>query len=244
MAAAAAIGLADLAPLDVRVLLGGPDVDLMIGLGKVQSLLFAFMGMGTAGLCPNFRQRRESGQLEVFESSEYLVLAGLEAAARDIPFMPTRSGLGTDVVNRSNTPYRVTECMFTGQRLVAVPAINVDLAILHVNEADRRGNCLVYGDIFGDYLLARAAPRKVWVTAERIVDELPPLDARMSGTFVSRLLVAGVVHAPGGSDFTAAFPDRMEDGQALRAYQQNATDREWLASYARDLTKRVEGAAA
>jgi glutaconate CoA-transferase subunit A len=242
MAAAAAIGLSTLQPLDVRVLLGGPDIDLMIACGKVKSLLFAFMGMGAVGLCPNFRQARERGNLEVFESSEYLVLAGLEAAARDVPYMPTRSGLATDVLNRVNTPYREIACVFTNEPLVAVPALYIDIAVLHVNEADRRGNCMIYGDVFGDYLLARAAPRRVWVTAERVVDELPPVDRRPQGTFISRLLVAGVIHAPGGSDFTPTYPDRLRDSAAMADYQKNACGEGWSHNYAIDLLARVKGA--
>jgi glutaconate CoA-transferase subunit A len=245
LAAAAAIGLATGDPLDVRVLLGGPEVDLLIGRGRVRSLLFAFMGMGPSGLCPNFRRAREEDTgLEAFESSESLVLAGLTAAARDLPFVPVRAGLGTDVLTRPNTPYRTITCPFTGDPLVAVPAINVDLAVLHVNVADVRGNCLVYGDIFGDYLLARAANKKVWVTAEQVVDELPPIGRRPHNTFLSRLMVAGVIPAPGGSCFTSTFPDRMADDMGLLDYQRNATDPVWLERYCRDLLKRVEGEAA
>ena len=243
MAAAAAIGLSDLGPRDVRVLLGGPEVDLLIGRGKVASLLFAFMGLGSLGLCPNLRRAREQGELSIYESSEYLVLAGLEAAARDVPYLPTRSGLGTDVLNRPNTPYRQISCVFTGEPLVAVPALDIDVAVIHVNEADKRGNCVIYGDIFGDYLLARAAARRVWVTAERLVEELQPIDTRPQGTFISRLLVAGVISAPGGSDFTATYPERLGDMQAMAEYQQNACDDAWLLAYASNLMKRVKGEA-
>jgi glutaconate CoA-transferase subunit A len=123
--------------------------------------------------------------------------------------------------------------------LVAVPALHVDVAVLHVNEADRRGNCMIYGDVFGDYLLARAAPRRVWVTAERVLDELAPIDTRLQGTFISRLLVAGVIHAPGGSDFTSIFPDRVGDSAAMAQYQKSACDEDWLHNYATDLLDRV-----
>jgi glutaconate CoA-transferase subunit A len=232
MAAAAAIGLSSVEPLDLCVLLGGPEVDVLIGMGKVRRLHFAFVGLGPIGLAPNFRRARENGGLEVIEASEYLILAGLEAAARGVPFLPTRSGLGTDILTRSNTPYREFACPLTGQPLVAVPALDIDVAVFHVNIADRLGNCLIFGEVFADHLLARAAKR-VWVTAERVVDELPALDSRPAATFISRIWVSGVVVAPDGAGFTGVFPDRPQDLAAAAAYRRSATDGVWLASFAK-----------
>jgi len=230
MAAVAAIARSDLGPFDLDVFLGGPDVDLLIGYGKVRRLKFAFMGIGPLGLLPNFRAARESGGLEVVESSEYLILAGYEAAAHSVPFMPTRSGLGTDVLTRPNTPYREIACPLTGEPLVAVPASKIDIAIVHVNVADRRGNCLVYGDPFVDELLSRAAG-SVWVTAESVVDRLPPLDERPAHTFISRVWVAGVVEAPGGAGFTGTYPVSLVDLDAAADYQAHALDPRWRDGY-------------
>jgi glutaconate CoA-transferase subunit A len=224
MSAAAAIGLSDAPGRKFYSLLGGPEIDLLIGLDAL-------------GLAPNFRRAREAGLLAAVESSEYLVLAGLEAAARGVPFLPTQSGLGTDLL-RAGAPFRTFLCPLTGQTLVAAPAINPDLAIIHVNVADVRGNAVIYGDASADFLLARASKR-VWVTADAVVEELPRIDRRPHGTFIPRLFVDGVVHSVGGADFTGTFPNYPADFEIALEYQQHATDREWLEKYAHAVVARA-----
>lgn len=239
MAAAAAIACSNVEPRSIQALLGGPEVDMLIGCDKVRDLHFAYVGLDSVGLAPNFRARRESGSLEVVEGSEYLVLAGLEASARGVPFLPTHSGLGTDVLTRPNSPYRTFSCPLTGQLLVAVPAMRPDVAVLHVNIADRRGNAVINGEVFADFLLARAA-RRVWLTTEVLVDVLPPIDQRPHGSFIPRLFVSGVVLSPGGADFTGTFPDYPIDYLAAEAYRDNATDDAWLREYASRLLAKSE----
>lgn len=231
MSAAAAVGLSDVSARSLCSLLGGPEVDLLIGCGKVRDLHFAYVGLDSIGLAPNFRKARESGSLDVIESSEYLVLAGLEASARGVPFLPTHSGLGTDVLTRPNSPYRTFPCPLTGETLVAAPAMRPEVAVVHVNVADRRGNAVIHGEVFADFLLARAAQR-VWLTTETLVDVLPPLDQRLHGAFIPRLFVDGVVLSPGGADFTGIFPDYPVDHEAAIEYRDNATDEIWLRAYA------------
>jgi glutaconate CoA-transferase, subunit A len=230
LAAAAAMAASDLPAKKLCALLGGPEIDLLIGLDKVSELMFAYIGLDSVGLAPNFRRARERGLLSVTESSEYLFLAGLEASARGVPFLPTHSGLGTDVLTRPNSPYRTFTCPISSQTLVAAPALRPDLAVLHVNVADTRGNSVVYGDIFADGLLARAAG-SVWVTAESVVDELPPLDSRPAGSFIPRLLVEGVVEVARGAGFTGIYPDYPVDREVAEKYRDNATDRDWLTRF-------------
>jgi glutaconate CoA-transferase subunit A len=230
LAAAAAIAASDLPPVKLYALLGGPEVDLMIAFDKVADLTFAYLGLDSVGLAPNFRRAREQGSLPVTESSEYLFLAGLEASARDVPFLPTRSGLGTDVLTRPNSPYVTFSCPVSAQTLVAAPAIRPEVAVIHVNVADMRGNCVVYGEVFADFLLARAAG-SVWITAESVVDSLPPLDSRPAGTFIPRLLVDAVIEAPRGAGFTGIYPDYPVDYDAAEAYRDNAADRAWLSDF-------------
>lgn len=229
MAAAKAIAASKLEGLDLISYLGGPEVDLLLGLGKGKRLSFAFVGFDAYGLAPNFRQARESGTLEIVEYSEATMLAAFEAGAKRLPFLPTRFGLGTDLMTTPTTPFKVCLCPFTGEELVAVPAIVPDVAIVHVNEADRAGNAVIHSDAYCDPLIARAA-RKTFVTAERVVEELPSTHTRRS-TFISRLWVAGVVEAPGGAGMTALFPDYRFDLPRILEYQKRATDRVWLQSF-------------
>lgn len=243
MAAAAAIALSDVEPFSLQVLLGGPEVDLLIGTRKVRHLHFAYVGMDSVGLAPNFRMAREGEGLDVIEASEYLVLAGLEASARGVPFLPTHSGLGTDVLTRPNTPYRSFGCPLTGELLVASPALRPGVAIFHVNVADRRGNALIHGELFADFLLARASS-SVWITTEVLVDALPPIDQRSHGSFIPRLFVDGVVLSPGGADFTGIYPDYPVDFVAAEGYRDHAADPVWLREYLQQTLARSQKAAA
>lgn len=225
LAAAKAVGRSPLRDLGLVAFLGGPEVDLLIGLGKAARVHFAYVGLDTLGMAPNFRHAREHGDIEAVEASESLVLTGLEAAAKRLPFLPSRSGLGADLLSLSNTPFRRFACPITGADLVAVPALAPDVAFIHANEADRAGNAAIHGDAYADHLLARAAKR-VYVTAERIVERV---DA--TGTFVSRLWVTGVCDEPGGADFTSVYPKRRLDRRGAAEYAARAGNADWLRGY-------------
>jgi glutaconate CoA-transferase subunit A len=226
MAVAKAIAGSTLRDLRLITFLGGPEVDLLIGLGKVAWIHFAYVGLDNLGMAPNFRHAREHEALEAVESSESLVMTGLEAAARRLPFLPTRSGLGADLLQLPNTPFQRFACPLTEEELVAVPPLIPDVAFIHANAADRAGNAGITGDLYADHLLARAATR-TYVTAERIVDRLDRNDA-----LISRLWVTGVCHEPGGTDFTSLYPERRLDRARAAGYAAQATDPAWLRSYA------------
>ena len=228
IAAAAAIARSDLSNLDIASFLGGPEVDLLIGMGKVRRLHFAFVGFDAFGLAPNFRAARQRGELEIVEYSEGLMMTAYEAAAKRLPFLPSRFGLGTDIVGTPTSVFRQFSCPLTGEQLLAVPPLAPDVAIVHVNEADEMGNALIHSDAFADMLMVQAASRVI-LTAERIVDEIPG-ERRARSTFISRLWVDEVIEAPGGGGFSAVFPDYRFDLPKLLDYQKNATDRAWLTS--------------
>jgi glutaconate CoA-transferase subunit A len=229
MAAVKAIAASALTDIPVISYLGGPEVDLLIGLGKVRSLAFAFVGFDAYGLAPNFRKAREAGTLDVIEYSEATMLAAFEAAAKRLPFIPTRFGLGTAIMTTRSSPLKPFTCPISGETLVAVPALKPDIAIVHVNEADRAGNAVIHSDAFTDPLLVRAA-RKTFLTAERVVDRLPATQSRRS-TFISRMWVSGVIEAPRGAGLTVVYPDYGLDLPAVLEFQKHATDRAWLDSY-------------
>jgi glutaconate CoA-transferase subunit A len=229
MAAARAIAASAARDLDVVSLLGGPEVDLLVGAGKVRRLSFAFVGFDAFGLAPHFRRARESAAIEAVEYSEASMLAAFEAAAKRLPFLPTRFGLGTGIVDTPSAPFRRFACPITGEPLLAVPALAPEIAIVHVNEADHAGNAVIHGDGFADPVLVRAAAH-VFLTAERVVETLPRDHGRRS-TFISRLWVEGVIAAPGGGGFTAVYPDRPLDLPGVLDYQKRATDPAWLAAF-------------
>lgn len=233
MAVARALATADLDDLTVVTMLGGPETDLLIGAGKVRELRFAFVGFDAFGLAPHFRKAREAGSISVVEYSEATIIAAFEAAAKNLPFLPTRFGLDTDILTTPTAPFSTVICPFSGEELLAVPALCPDVAFIHANMADRHGNAVIIGDGYADPLLLQAA-KTVFVTAERIVDELPDDAATAGGTFLSRLWIEGVIEMPHGAGMTALYPEYRFDLAAILEYQKRATDPEWFSAWFRD----------
>src|SRR5436305_10984201 len=124
------------------------------------------VGLEARGLSPQARRVLESGEVACTEWSNYTLAVRLKAAAMGLPFLPARSLLGTDTFRYSAAC--VITCPFTGEKLVALPALYPDVAAVHVHEADRYGNCRVRGTTVADLDLARAA-KKLIVTCERLV---------------------------------------------------------------------------
>jgi glutaconate CoA-transferase, subunit A len=231
MTVAKAIAASGLRGMRAAVFLGGPEVDLLAGTGVIGSLHFAYVGFDLFGLAPNFRRARENGRLAIVEYSEGTCIAAFDAGAKRLPFMPTRFGLGTDILKTPTSPFVVFNCPITGEELVAVPALVPDVAFIHVNEADYAGNGLIVGDAFIDPVIARSA-RKVFLTAERVVERLSA-DRPGRATVISRMWVEGVCEAPGATGFTGIYPDRPIDVGAVVEYMRNATDPTWLERFVR-----------
>lgn len=234
LAACAALALRDV-PIELTTFLGGPDVDLLIGMGVVNRLQFAYVGMDALGLAPNFRRAREKGGLQVVEWTEAMYIAGVEAASRRVPFMPTVSGPGAELMDLPESPFVRFPCPLTGTTLTAVPAISPDVLLIHATQADHAGNVRIAGDGFLDPYLARAAKR-VLVTAESVVERLPD-DISDHETTLSRLWVTAVAEVPGGSGFTSSYPQSPVDYRRGTEYLTNARDRGWLEEFCRDLAK-------
>ncbi|MCX7700821.1 MAG: CoA transferase subunit A [Gemmataceae bacterium] len=124
------------------------------------------VGLEARGLSPHARRVMESGDVVVTEWTNYALAVRLQAAAMGVPFLPSKTMLGTDTFERSAA--RVIECPFTKERLVALPALSPDVAAIHVHESDVYGNCRIRGTTVADLDLARAA-RRVIVTCERLI---------------------------------------------------------------------------
>ena len=153
------------------------------------------VGLEARGLSAHARRVMESGQVEVAEWSNYTLALRYAAAAMGVPFVPARSLLGTDTL--AKCPAKEITCPFTGEKLVAVPALYPDAAAIHVHEADRYGNCRFAGTSVADIDLARAAKRVI-ITCERLVphDEMRRDPHR---TQIPFLCVDAVCEVPFGS---------------------------------------------
>jgi len=124
------------------------------------------VGLEARGLSPHARRVLESGTVEVCEWTNYALAVRLQAAAMGVPFLPSRTMLGTDTLAKSAA--KVITCPYTGRPLVALPALYPDVAAIHVHEADIYGNCRIRGVTVADLELARAAKRLI-ITCERLI---------------------------------------------------------------------------
>ncbi|MCX4232909.1 CoA transferase subunit A [Streptomyces sp. NPDC020707] len=203
---------------------GGPDVGMLAAAGRIRKLVAPFATLDSIPLEPHFRAARESGSLELMEIDEAMFMWGLRAAANRLPFLPVRAGIGSDVM-RVNPGLRTVTSPYedesTGVRetFVAMPALRLDAALVHVNRADRAGNGQYLGpDPYFDDLFCEAA-RTAYVSCERIVDTAELTKAAPPQTLlIKRLNVNGVVEAPGGAHFTSCVPDHDRDESFQRLY--------------------------
>ncbi len=202
---------------------GGPDVGLLCAAGKVKKLVYAFVSLDSIALEPHFRLARQSGKVEAMELDEGMFYWGLYAAGLRLPFMPNRAGIGSDVMRVNPSLKTVRSPYEDGEELVAVPALHLDVAVVHMNRADERGNGQFLGpDPYFDELFLMAAKRR-FMTCERIVRTE---DFAQEGSFhtlkINRMLVDGVVEAPHGAHFTSCTPDYPRDEAFLAAYAASA----------------------
>jgi glutaconate CoA-transferase subunit A len=168
---------------------------------------------------------------------------GLYAAALRLPFLPTRAGLGSDVM-RVNPGLRTVRSPYAdGEELVAVPALGLDLAVVHMNRADRRGDAQYLGpDPYFDDLFLKAARRR-FVTCERIVETEDLLaEGPVQTLLISRMLVDGVVEAPRGAHFTSCVPDYGRDEAFQRTYAASAASPEAWDEFRRRYLEGSEAA--
>jgi glutaconate CoA-transferase subunit A len=222
-----AILRSDLTDLTV-VSYGGPDVGLLCAAGKVRKLVYGFVSLDSIPLEPHFQAARTSGSVEAVEWDEGMVQWGLYAAATRLPFLPTRAGLGSDVERVNPTLKRVKD-PYDGEELLAVPALKLDAALVHLNVADERGNAAFHGpDLYFDDLFCQAAER-AYLSCERVVptEQLGDLTRRR----IARWMVHGVVEAPGGAHFTTCTPDYERDEPFQKAYAAAAKDPEAWAAF-------------
>ncbi|MFI7424609.1 CoA transferase subunit A [Nonomuraea sp. NPDC049684] len=204
---------------------GGPDVGMLCAAGKVRRVVAPFVTLDSIPLEPHFRAARQAGAVEFTEYDEGMFMFGLLAAAHRLPFLPTRAGLGSGVL-RVNPELRTVRSPYgDGEELVAVPALTMDVALVHLNRADARGNAQYLGpDPYFDDLYAKAAGR-CYVSCERLVDTADLLkEGPVQSLLISRSMVTGVVEAPGGAGFTSCEPDYGRDEERQRRYVEGGTD--------------------
>ncbi len=222
---------------------GGPDLGLLCAAGKVRRAIYAFASLDSIALEPHFRVAREAGQILDEPYDEGLLMLGLQAAAWNLPFLPSQVGLGSDLVTL-NPRLATVRSPFGAEELVAVPAIELDAALCHLHRADERGNAIFLGpDLFFDDLILHAARGHRYISVEKIVPTKALL--KEAGTElrlrVSRLMVDGVVERPGAAHFTECPPDYARDEDFQRAYARSAASPEATAAFFAEWVHIPEG---
>jgi glutaconate CoA-transferase subunit A len=195
---------------DVRdltvVAYGGADVGLLCAAGKVKKVIFAFVSLDFMPLEPAFRKARESGAIEVREVDEGMMLLGLRAAAWGSPYIPTRIGIGTDVVTR-NPDLKLVDSPYDDKEWVAMPALNLDVALIHATKADERGVCEIASpDHYMDDWFARASDTTIVSVDEMVSTDYfhdPDVARRV---YWERNCTSKVIHMPGGAHPSSSDP--------------------------------------
>ncbi|WP_411085801.1 CoA transferase subunit A [Streptomyces sp. 061-3] len=216
---------------------GGPDVGLLAAAGRIRKLVAAFATLDSIPLEPHFRAARQRGGFELTEVDEAMFMWGLHAAANRLPFLPVRAGIGSDVM-RVNPGLRTVRSPYPdGEEFVAMPALRMDAALVHLNRADRSGNGQYLGpDPYFDDLFCEAADT-AYVSCERLVETAElTVRAAPQTLLVKRHSVTGVVETPNGAHFTSCAPDYPRDEAFQKAYATAAADpAAWAAFTARFL---------
>ena len=187
------------------------------------------VGLEARGLSPQARRVMQSGDVDVCEWTNYALALRFRAAAAGVPFVPARIMLGTDTFRHSAA--KEITCPFTGETLVALPALYPDVAIIHVHESDCYGNCRIKGIKIADLDLARCAKRLIITTEQLISDE----DIRGApwATDIPSFCVDAVCEVPCGS-YPGNMPgEYFSDEEHLREWLRVEKDEAELAAFLR-----------
>jgi acyl CoA:acetate/3-ketoacid CoA transferase alpha subunit len=210
---------------------GGPDLGLLCSAGKVSKAYYGFVSLDSPPFYdPWFAKARTSGSIIAREMDEGMLRCGLQAASQRLPFLPIRAGLGSSVVDFWDGELQTVTSPYPSvdggcETLLAMPALRLDAAFVHLNIGDARGNAAYTGiDPYFDDLFLMAADRRFLsvervVSTEELVGSVPP-----QALLVNRMMVDRVVEAPNGAHFTTAEPDYRRDEKFQRHYAQAAAD--------------------
>ena len=212
--------------------------DQLIGAGCAKKIIASWVGNVAAGLGHNYRRAAEAGiprPIEIEEHSNFTIGLGLQAAATGLSFLPTKTVRGSDF--RSGSQFASVRCPFTNEELLAVRAIKPDLAILHVQRADREGNAHAWGN-FGVMREVGLATKRVILTCEEIVDH----DVILSDpnrNVIPGFVVTSVVHEPFGSHPSPTQGYTRRDDNFYFEYHKETRSREgfeqWLQKWVLDV---------
>jgi glutaconate CoA-transferase subunit A len=175
------------------------DFDLLIGAGCVAKVRTAMLAFEIFGMAPNFRKKSESGEIITKEGACQPIISGFRAAAMGLPSLPIKGMLGSDLMEISEVVGSQMEVKdpFTGEKMIAVRAIEPDVAVIHAQKADEYGNVQIQGPFYEDVIKAKAA-KKVVVTVEELIAN-SEVRRMPEATSIPHFIVDAVVELPRGA---------------------------------------------
>jgi glutaconate CoA-transferase subunit A len=209
-----------------------PDIvyDQLIGAGCARKLIFSWGGNPGVGSLHRFREAVQTHQIEIEEHSHAGMANRYVASASNLPFAVMRGYNGTSLPDHTDTIKTIT-CPFTGERLTAVPALDLDVGIIHAQQADRNGNVQLWGQTGVQKETVLGAKRSI-VTVEELVDELEP---RPNSVVLPRWVVTRVAHVPGGAKPSYAQDYYDRDNQAYKDWDAISKDKDRFATWLEEL---------
>ena len=219
---------------------GGADVGMLCAAGKVKKIVFAFVSLDFIPLEPYFREARQQGAIETMEIDEGMMLLGLRAAAWNLPYIPTSIGLGTDII-KMNPHLKLVESPYDDKEWVAMPALNLDVALIHVDRADERGVCQIKGpDHYMDDWFARAAKNTIVSCDELVATDYFHQEDEARYVFWERAQTNVVVNLPGGAHPSSCNPLYGYDTKHFKEYAASAKEGGFAAYFAKYIDGKTE----
>jgi glutaconate CoA-transferase subunit A len=217
--------------LGLVVLVGGMAVDWLAAAGVIDRLVGAAVSMEQFGLCQQYRKAVEQGRVRVEELSESLLNARLGAGARNLPFLPSRGAIGSDLIGLNPDNLKMLDDPFGGFPVVACRALIPDVALVHAHRADRFGNIQYEPTVlWPDIGIMPKAAKCVIVTAEEIVDT-GVLRRNPDRTILPGFMVDAVVEVPYGAHPTSFFPNYGYDSRFHLEWTEVARDDEKATAF-------------
>ena len=202
--------------LTVCTFVGGIEVDMLIGGGCVSHVKSCFVGMEIFGMAPHYRKAIESGSIKISEETEASIALGLKCSYLKVPFMPLKGIIGTDFTKVRNDITQFEDPLGSGTQLMALPKIDLDVAILHVPYADELGNGNIAGAVWLDDDMAKTA-KKTIITCEKLV-ELEDIKHLPGKAQLPMQITSAVVKVPFGAHPTSCFPIYTFDPNHIQSY--------------------------
>jgi glutaconate CoA-transferase subunit A len=190
--------------LSVCTFVGGIEIDMLIAGGCISVVRSCFVGMEIFGMAPHFRKAVESGVIKISEESEATIALGLRASYLKVPFMPLKGIIGTDMPKVRNDIKQIEDPLGSGIQVMAVPKIDLDVAIIHVPYADEFGNGNIAGAVWMDADMAKTA-KKTIIICEKLVETEDIRYLPGKAQLPSQTTTA-VVKMPFGAHPTSCYP--------------------------------------